>query len=618
MQAGAWRDLLSISVEASSLPGDPGQVERFYRAQKKIDNNIEPPDVRLIEDALSLSFARVGLVPPDVPDDLYGEIDSLNHEDGVVLIADSNALYNGAVHWLLQTLNRPAVWLFPFVVSLTQVQQRDASLKAMYNAAEGKKKIGPALRSRAFINGSLGLLERYKGRYQVVELDPSLLRYLKPAGKGTGDPDQSDVLEDRLLIEGIHSVLRSTRSRAAQRVVTSDVLLARILSVEGIPTLFIPVAKLGDSPVPCIRYDPVQKGFTGAPLRSLLWDLAHTFGAVRLTQDGNLIASLASYWPNKSPNDWHSERLNLSLPKSESGQAADSGPSPLPPNTSKTKNSQDAGEGGRVSNAGFTAATLPRASFPQMLRLLGALRAEGPARVGDLVARLPESDRPSEDTTRRALEILRRVGLVQSDGDHVKALPLADRMDNLLLEHDLDSISLLFKKFEPYKIMLDELSENETLPKAEVHSMLQKHLGRIGTYEAERLPRFHILLGQIWTDGDAYRDGASRPPVRDFIDAFNLHFGEVSVEGFANIVDLLPRICRTLRSSPWAAKGQLARIVAQGGLDDYTFEPAAGGRPVTRDEVISGSLDNLSIEPIMVDRLRLGEQPVFTVNRRRH
>jgi hypothetical protein len=32
-----------------------------------------------------------------------------------------------------------------------------------------------------------------------------------------------------------------------------------------------------------------------------------------------------------------------------------------------------------------------------------------------------------------------------------------------------------------------------------------------------------------------------------------------------------------------------------------------------RDEVVSGSLDVLIIEPVVIDRLHLGERPVFTV-----
>ena len=36
-----------------------------------------------------------------------------------------------------------------------------------------------ALRSRALVNARLGLLERNNHRYQVLEMDPSLLRYMR-------------------------------------------------------------------------------------------------------------------------------------------------------------------------------------------------------------------------------------------------------------------------------------------------------------------------------------------------------------------------------------------------------------------------------------------------------
>ena len=158
----------------------------------------------------------------------------LKRSKGIVLIPDTNSLYNGTLHWLLNIVRDSSALILPFVMSLTQMQSRDAGLKAMLREPKKNSNLPQALRSRALVNAGLGLLERNNHRYQILEMDPSLLRYMRAGAKSGFDPDESDVLEDRLLIEGVHSILRSTRTRAAQLVVTSDVLLARVLSAEGI------------------------------------------------------------------------------------------------------------------------------------------------------------------------------------------------------------------------------------------------------------------------------------------------------------------------------------------------------------------------------------------------
>jgi hypothetical protein len=159
----------------------------------------------------------------------------------------------------------------------------------------------------------------------------------------------------------------------------------------------------------------------------------------------------------------------------------------------------------------------------------------------------------------------------------------------------------------------EALRDRGRISRAEVFPLLKTRLGPVGTYESERLPRFHVLLGQAWSAGGTLLDGSNRPTDRDATDAFETAFIATSSVGLAKVVDLLPRFCELTRMSPWAAKRRIDRFVADRLLPGYSFQPAAGGKPVVRDEVVSGSLDALVIEPIVIDRLHLGERPVFTV-----
>jgi hypothetical protein len=262
LEADDWILLLEVSVHHAMPPNLGEESEKYYTVKCciPVSNQVTSDVRRVIIDALSLSLCRSGLVDPIVNPTTYVQVGSLSRHDGIILVPDTNALYNGSVHWLLRTLRLSHVWILPFVVSLTQIQQRDSQLKSLVNSKR-KQNLRQALRSRGLVNGTLGLLERYRDQYQVLELDPSLLRYMRPGGRGSVDPDESDVLEDRLLIEGVHTIFKSTRTRAVQRVVTSDVFLARVLHSEGIPTLFVSTRLLSDELVPCIHYDSIGKAF---------------------------------------------------------------------------------------------------------------------------------------------------------------------------------------------------------------------------------------------------------------------------------------------------------------------------------------------------------------------
>jgi hypothetical protein len=652
-----WVRLATVEIRGSSLELGHEEVEQFFSIRQNIGDLPDKPKATVTEgdafadyarkistvaDTLSLALARVGVLGPEVDDDLLRQITELNSENGVVIVPDTNALHNGSLHWLLKVLHRPAVWLLPLVASITTVQTRDASIKSLLHKSK-MSNLRAALRSRGLVNGALGLLERNKGRCQVVEIDPALLRYQKMASGSGSDPDQGDVLEDRLIIEGIHSVLRSMRSRTAQRVVTSDVNIARVLSAEGIDTLFVPGIRMGADSVGCLRYDPLVRGFVGAPLRAVLWELAHAFSAVRLTSSGSTVASLECYWPGKSPADWRSERLAVAFSdtpavaqaeRSEGAQAqaataSPAEPQPEPPNPSRppaiegtgsarpTARPQRRSSGGQrpslpVGNANPGGTSLPRAALPQILRLLAAARR---VKAGDAkqIVDASGSHPVTLDTARRAFDVLKRTGLLDQDGKVFRVTRDAEVIDNALRHDDLDAVSIIFERFEPYLAFREILRELGTIPKTMVFPLLRDRLGPIGTYESERLPRFHILLGQAWTDGDILRDGSQRPTDRDATDAFSKAFSTTATVGLAKVVDLLPRFCELTRMSPWTAKRRIERFVADRLLPDYSFQPSAGGKPVVCDEVVKGGLDVLSIEPIAIDRLHLGERPVFTV-----
>jgi hypothetical protein len=186
-------------------------------------------------------------------------------------------------------------------------------------------------------------------------------------------------------------------------------------------------------------------------------------------------------------------------------------------------------------------------------------------------------------------------------------------IDAALAQEDLDSVSLVMERFDPYRLFLQRLRERGAVPRAEVIETVRELVGPVGTYESERLPRFHTLLGQAWTRDDLIVDGSQRPTDRDAADAFESAFAATASVGIASVADLLPRYCEMTRMSPWMAKRRIQKFVADRLLPEYTFQPAAGRKPIARDEIVRGPLDQFVVEPVVVDRLHLGQRPVLTI-----
>ena len=502
---------------------------------------------------------RTGIFRPILAPEVIDDIIKISKQDAVVMIPDTNSLSNGTLHWLLKVLGDTQVWLFPIVVSLTQVQQHDERLKKIVDEKK-ENNLRTAIRSRSLVNSSLGLLERFRDKYQLLEMDPQLLRYVRPSGKASSDPDEGDVLEDRLLIEAIHTIFGSTRSRTEKRVVTSDILLARILHTEGLPTVYLQRPDIGDGPIPCLYYEPIAKAFFGSPLRNLIWDLAHSFGTIRLSDKTDTeLLRLEAYWPGKTPHQWINESLKVA------------GPLGRP----------DLSTGGDLSGikGKYSKAILPEAAFIQVLRLGGSL-LEGKGTQVDPVNRIEERHRPTERIAPMAIEILIRAGFASLEGDLVTPTDNLKLLDDVLAVEDLDEANRLWTNFLPYNLYLSKLRVKGSLEISDLPLIFENDIGRRPTIEAcERFARAPVVLGQAWTDKinnnkNIIRDGSARPQDNAAIESFSRIFEEKARDGLCPIIDLLSDFCRSLRISPWAACKQLQHLVEENLLQDYSFQPS--------------------------------------------
>ncbi len=643
----AWTSLFSVSPEFDAAPLAGSEDAQAFFSIRAIEplvplvngrpDKTATENARVIRDTLTQCLVRTNILRPEMTTETIVDVYRLSNARAVVLVPDTNALSTGTLHWLLGALTATQIWLLPVVVSLVTVQTRDAMLKACVDKREGKY-LSKALRSRQLINASLSLLERHRERYQVLEVDPQLLRYVRPAGNASGDPDEGDVLEDRLLLEAIHGALRATRSRAEKRVVTSDMLLARMLRAEGLRALFLQTPTLPAGDIPCLRYEPLAKTFVGASLTHLMWELGHTFSNVRLLHENNQIVSFEAYWAGKTADDWADERMRVTWetatvnttpipinsdqrPQSNQG----SNPVSVPEPAGKEKESvregrkqsaSDTKKAGPIPSGVFSRASLPEVAFPHVIRLAVVL-ADGAGRIPQLSKRISDATRPSNAIARAAAEVLLRgdFATVTADQELVPNDRLARLIEHLTVG-DLDSASALWEKYQPFYNAIALLKERSNLKPAIATADLAKRLGiKDAPDRSERVWRLPVFLGQAWSDGDQVFDGTSRPNMETVREAFLRAFSRTEQDGLSSLADLLPQFCRALRCTPWFAQHVIPALVSEDRLPEVSFQPSAGKKLSSHDQVIGLQGGEIRLQSSPTDRLDIGGRPVFTVLR---
>jgi hypothetical protein len=618
-----WVRLARIQLYRRSLPGAGGfpradtsplftvcsalSPTRFTKADK--GEKGDPQRLReeeVLTDQLAQSLLRCGAVRPRLDPIDFQKVALLAQRKSAIIVPDTNALYNGSIHWLLRSLVKTHVWLLPVVVSLTQVQQRDTKLKELHHKQDKTGNPRQSVRSRALIDHSLSLLEKYRHHYQVLEVDPQLLRYVRPAGGGTADSDSGDVLEDRLLVEAIHAVFQSTRSAVDRVVVTADVMLARILNAEAINFLLLqpPILKPG-VPVPSVRYEPIAGEFQGATLPGLLWDLAHSFGTIRLTdENGRELVRLEAYWARKGVHDWIAERLNVYLPVK--GGASPSRPAP--------------GAVRPAAVARSPVSPVPYVSLPPVLSLVSELNTKRSGRLGDLTASPVLGKRPSAEIARKAADLLVASGFASAAEKALVATPLLDTFCAAWKRGDLDGMSSALLGYRPYALGLQHLKSQGALRWKTVTPAAKEDFSELGQsiskYTLDYLLRYCVYLGQAWTERSQVRDGSRRPSDHELIGALDSSFQRVQEGGLASVSLLLVDLCTTLRTSPWFVRKAITGMIESGRLPQYVFSPSLGKTPVGRDFVVAPLGAATLLEKVPTDRLSSSLGPILTMARK--
>ncbi len=573
---------------------------------------LTPECLRTILDQLSQCLLRAGIIEPVMSEETLQTIIELQKSNSILIIPDTNAVANGTIHWLLRAFHDLSINLVPVTVSLVQLQEHDREIKSI----AGKRKITnlrAALRSRSLVNHSFAILDFFQGNYQIQEVPPELLRYVRPSSGKRGEQDQTDVLEDRLLIESIHQVLRSTRSKSPKVVVTADVTLSRVLNAEAIPylSLLVPVIA-NDFHADCIRFDPVVRAFTGSPLPFFLWTLLQVFSRVRLRKiPTQTLIEMSLYWPSKTIDDWTNHRFGLGIQTSQAEPTL-----PVLHSTDPTDKSIQAVTLSEPllspqDTEHFDSHATPNISLLPILQM-ASLCLDKPISTEELLQSLQKRFEFSESKLINAGEVLIQSGFIILRDSFVYATQSMSHLHNALESGDLDQLSsVLADFFEPYRQVLRILKLNAELP-FEISPEIKDNWPNSSKYAYKNLRPFFVYLGQAWTlHGDTV-DGSNRPSDADFVQAFDSQFHN---RDLVSVEELILALAQQLKMSPWAVKRYMERLSTSSLSNTYRFETATATDIVTSDRVITGGLSAPATSPLLISSVFVGDKPVFTVAR---
>jgi hypothetical protein len=262
----------------------------------------------------------------------------------------------------------------------------------------------------------------------------------------------------------------------------------------------------------------------------------------------------------------------------------------------------------------FSTAVLLEVAFPQVLKVANALAEEG-GTLSEIRDRI-HNQAPSEEIVLLCEEMLLRAGFAALEEQKVLPTPALGKLLSALESFCLDEASALWETYKPYQLVCETLKERGRVKLSASLPLLVKRLGRRPSREAsDRLWRIPVYLAQAWTLGGELRDGSNRPDRKLIMDELLTLFRRLAKDGLCLLSDILPELCGNLRISPWAAGREIQSLVEDGSLSEVSFQPSAGKKIATRDQVVYSKDGEIKTASVALDRLEIGGRPVFALVR---
>lgn len=570
------RDAAGSVLRVMGHLSTPALPSRNEAGKKEKEKEFDEKRKRVWRQMWTKVATRAGYAMPNIDPSALARLLSLRGQatPRIELIFDTNALIDGAGHWLVRMLG-DRVDLVRTTVSELEIQRFGDTLAG----ADGWKEV----EARFHFNAASRFLESVPHPHPVWRRLDTAEETALFVAKASDSAGKSPGL-DALLLRATRRSLQDIVPGMARFFVTADAMLARSATHE------LPAnATIAAYAVPFPERETFLSSLTWWPgkdqgagcissLGEFVWECLTLCSSVIIKRHDGRRLRVAAFKPgdNQFPSEWSAPRVWIHEESPPTRVPPSSGGTPGPETEEPARSRWPLAE--RPRPTGSSAVSLE----PAKDKILDA--------VWNLARRTaPGSQKPGGEPPRELARILRALGLVDETGN---ATARAGAALSLFSTDDTDGISDLFRLAQPYATLLDSLEKNKSLTFDEATDLLGRSQA-----PATGIARY---LGQAVREGSSLHWGGGCVSEADFRDWLWRAIDElvrVSPLKEASIADIARLALAELGVSPLRLRRAL-RLVLSDPANGIT--PSAGGSP---NQVLSEKVVNLSDEGIRHETL---------------
>ncbi len=421
-------------------------------------------------------LTRLGLMHPRFDADV---ITSLPFRSPATVIADTSAVHGGALDFVARFLHPGARIKVPGLVHMEIVNHADGYLQHR-RASDTKRKSGEALLSHVKGLGGQRVLLRLELQSDLeVERSSVFADPLRNVFQPDRESEATDLnvtaavrgYADRLILETARQHRAHSNPGHAVYLMTSDQGLARMSLAEGLRPMFFSVMDaetVFPTTLSGVNFKPFDGSLYSVPLASVLWELASSFGAVRLTTSSNMAVEVCAIGRNLPWLPFHSsddllwvrqiddvaEDEDLPISEDQESTARVREERLLVLETVGQKSEPTPSVGGYKFSAGG------------LLSIIGFLRLNGTMTRGQLSSAV----KVKPDQLSPYIGFLRAAGLVlfSSQDDTVQKTDILDQAYEAMRSRDFRIVALTFLRVPNFATFIDTLAERRYVPPAEL------------------------------------------------------------------------------------------------------------------------------------------------------
>lgn len=211
----------------------------------------------------------------------------------ITVVTDTSAIHQGGVDFICRFLSPWARIKVPAIVHMEIINQVDRYFATRRHSQKIKKPVATALREHILSQGGQRTLLRLEFSDAEIERGDLGADPLRGIVTPSSNPEDSNLklqeivrsFADRLILETARRFQTQVRPDHPLALLTSDQGLARMTMAEGIDVFFFQARsfpKLDERKLTGTLFHPFSQKIYTVPLTDVLWELAVSFGCLRL------------------------------------------------------------------------------------------------------------------------------------------------------------------------------------------------------------------------------------------------------------------------------------------------------------------------------------------------